>query len=437
LAALAALLLLCSCGTITLSGTESLLNAPKLNQRQEGLLLALESTLNTRGIVYRSPQNGEYRSSFIFFDMDLNGLDEAIVFYSLLSDEAGTTRAKILTQRENGEWAPLSDLPSQSASVDFVRFERLLDARSYCAVIGWQGREREPSTLQVCSMRGGVFNADEFIAPYTGLAVDGAGAIASMVLFSQSGARLTASLVSGVGGYIETLYTLPLCSEAESLLRITGPVDGRIFIDERLSGSIRANVATEIIGIAGLRSLTMLCGGDYEEDASRQTLARENYEMTVRDEDILCADYDGDSEIDVPYPTALPGNAESGLLVPSLMRFLRFNGYTFESGGAAVVNAEAGYLVNFPERWIDNVTVEYLPEIGEWRFRKWDHDMLESSDELLRVRVSSSQDYLDSFVDYTELEERSALTYSAYIPAVPGEPLAVSEPEVRRLFRLL
>jgi hypothetical protein len=332
LASLAVLLLLCSCGTITLSGTESLLNAPKLNKRQEGLLLALESTLNTRGIVYRSPQNGDYRSSFIFFDMDLNGLDEAIVFYSLLSDDTGATRAKILTQRESGEWAPLSDLPSQSANVDFVRFEKLLDARSYCAVIGWQGQDRERSTLQVCSMRGGVFNAEEYITPYTDLAVDGAGAIASMVIFSQSGGRHTASLVSGIGGYIENVFTLPLCNEAEALLRITGPTDGRIFIDELLSGGSRANVATEIIGIAGLRSLVTLCGGDYVEEAGRQTLARENFEMTVRGEEILSADYDGDGEIDVPYPTMLPGNAESGLIVPSLMRFLRFNGYTFESG---------------------------------------------------------------------------------------------------------
>jgi hypothetical protein len=41
------------------------------------------------------------------------------------------------------------------------------------------------------------------------------------------------------------------------------------------------------------------------------------------------------------------------------------------------------------------------------------------------------------YEDYTPLGAKAALTYSAYIPPLTGEPLAVTAEEVKEMFRLL
>ncbi len=399
---------------------------------------ALDAELSTRNIVYKSPQSGDNRSAFIFFDMDGDAVDEAVVFYSYMGDETGATYAKVLTQRPDGEWQPLYDIASQSANVEFVRFEKMLDTNSHCMLIGWAGTGTGASTLQVASLRGGVFKDDEFSAPYLGYAVDAAAnGLAAVVLVSRSaGGRLSLNLVSGLNGYIESSNTLPLASDAEELLRVTGPYDGKIYIDELLGGR-QMNVATEIVQIIGQRMLAVLCGGDAAEGVPRTTV-RENYEQTVRNEELLCDDYNGDGVIDVPLPVPLPGSGENTAATPSLVRFMQFTNGSFEFEGAAVINSESGYLIYFPDRWIDTVTVERSSEVSEWRFRKWNADLQESADELLRVRVSSSQDYLDMYEDYSvELASKAALTYSAYIPELREEPLAVSAGELGQMFRLL
>ena len=93
------LFLLGGCASISMNA-EDLLVPPRLNQRQTMVEEALQATVSPSDILYQYPQRGDYRSPFVFFDMDNDGLQEAIVFYThRLEDEM--VRAKVLrTWRE-------------------------------------------------------------------------------------------------------------------------------------------------------------------------------------------------------------------------------------------------------------------------------------------------------------------------------------------------
>lgn len=437
--AVVCMLVFCSCGTVALSGTESLLVAPKLNKRQEEVSKALDATLSLRSIVYKYPRSGEYRSPFIFFDFDGDERDEAIVFYSYANEAAGTVRAKILGEQESGAWSPLYDITSQSAGVEFVQFEKLLDTNSYCMVIGWQGDGRQSSTLEIYSLRDGAFPL-EASCPYLHYSIrdfNGDG-LAEAVVISRDGSRggFRVSLLRRRGSRIETAGSLELASETESVLALTtGELwnDGSaVYIDEMLTGGSVVTIASEIIRVSD-GGLELLCGGDEQGSPERV-----NYELTFRVEDLLCTDFDSDGFIEVPHPVDLPGALESADTdVPRLVQFMRLTAAGFDIQSSAVINWQAGYFVYFPDRWKDQVMVERKLENDEWSFRKWNPNTREPAEELLRVRVTYGRDYVDMFEDYTPLAAKGATSYAAYIPKLPGESLAVVEPEVRRLFRLL
>lgn len=450
LAAAACLALLCSCNPVSFSGTESLLAAPKLNKRQAEVSRALESILSLRSIVYVYPQSGENRSPFVFYDFDGDGSDEAIVFYSRSDDTSGNVSAKILTQNADLSWSPFYDVSlPESNRIDFVRFDKITDNDASCMLIGCIGAGRgNPSSLAVYSMKDGAFRPEAITGyiHYSAQDFDGDGR-SEIVIINRDGAqgRYYAALLRGISGRISTVSQVSLVSDVDSVLSITtGKLwdehSSAIYIDESLDDSSNPTIATEILRISA-GGLGMLCGGEPAAPEEQETPARSNYEGTFRDDDVMCADFDGDGTVEVPNdPVSLPGSEDiANAAVPRLIGLMHLTPGGFDIRRSAVINADAGYLVYFPERWAGNVTVESAPETAEWRFRKWNPDISGPADELLRIRVSSVQDLTDMFgvEGYITLETRGTAAYSAYIPKITGEGLAVSEPEVRNMFSLL
>lgn len=449
LAAFSALMLFCSCNTVILSGTESLLVAPKLNKLQFEVAQAFASTLSSRAIVYKPPQTGDSRSPFVFYDIDGDSFDEAIVFYAFSGSDtdSGSARAAVLKQTSNGKWRLFYDVasPTQGSEVEFVKFEKLLSTRSSCVVIGWKAAAiNKPSSLTVHSIKGNAFPI-EAASDYLSYSIedfnrDGLSELAIIGHDSARG-RFRLNLWRGVAGSFEETDSIELSSDVGSpVSMITGILwDGYrgLYIDELLSGGA-TTFATEIVRVNS-GGLTLLAGGDAVYGGDADNPVRSNYESTFRDEDVLCLDIDSDGSVEVPHPVTLPGPVEiSETAAPKLIHFMRLTADGFEASHSSVINTRDGYLLYFPERWLDSVTVETGGETGEWYFRKWNEATQSSAEELLRVRVVSKASGLDVFGgDYVELARKGAAVYSAYIPSLPNEELGVTEQEVREMFRLI
>lgn len=449
LSALACLLLLTSCNNNLLLDPEQLLRAPTLNKQQTEVYAALEATLDISDIVRRPPQRGEYRSSFVFYDMTGDGRDEAIVFFSYQSD-LSTIRTTILQQEEDGTWEAVEDFPMASGQVDFVQFAHMLSEQSACMIVGWQGAGAQSgqgsgSFLGVYSFTGDDgFRTEVSRQKYVNYTVqdfdgDGLEEIVTLEQEEQSQA-LRVSLLRSVGRHIDVISSIPLCQEADYPLHmVTGALwDGRgaVYVDE-----IRFDnrVATEIIAVEQ-EELVILAGGNTASSGEAEIPAWENYLATFRDKQVVSRDYDGDGVVEIPSPAALPGNLYEGEANPLMLtRLMHLTPEGFAFVQNAVINETERYLVYLPERWLGWVSVMRNEDDSEWRFYLLDPDpeVSDPSIELLRVIAYNEGGNTTPPSGSVQLESRGIRRYAGYIPLTTSDTPSITEDELKKMFFLL
>lgn len=430
------LALLGGCTSISMNA-EDLILPPRLNQRQTMVESALETTLSLNSILYRYPQRGDYRSPFVFFDLDGDGMQEAIVFYAYRTGD-DMVRAKILRETPEGEYVQVRDMTGDGDQVEFIRFANVLDKDTSCLLIGWQDTRRGISTLGVYTYADGAVRR-EVEMDYQSLSIDdyfGDGLNEILLIRQDSSDYYQLSLLGRtLDGRLSAIGDLALSPDISSVLQMRRGQVGSgcaVFIDERRSDTY---IATEVVAV-GRTGLQSLVG----------EINFELYSETFRTEEVLCVDLQEDGLVEIPTQTEMPGYVTADELEPPpLTNYLRLNaspeaaGYTLTTVYSAAVNQEAGYLVFFPERWVGNVTIQRRPESNEWQFYKVDPVTDFPTTELLRIRVYSTRDYQDRFTsNYSSLAERGLFQYKAYIPATVGESLAITQLELEtRLFMLL
>ena len=131
----AALSLLCSsCSGFNLRA-EDLMRPPKLTEEQTAIENALKSSAISGNITYKYPQSGDYRSAFVFHDIDGDGQEEALVFYAApdLSDYARVS----LLDNLNGSWVAVQEMPGSEQDVEFISFGSITRPGRQDIVIGW------------------------------------------------------------------------------------------------------------------------------------------------------------------------------------------------------------------------------------------------------------------------------------------------------------
>lgn len=398
---------------------------------------ALQATVSPSDILYQYPQRGDYRSPFVFFDMDNDGLQEAIVFYThRLEDEM--VRAKVLRETKDGLFEQVRDITGSGDQVDFIQFSHLLDRDAYSLLIGWHNTRKDTSTLGVYTYQGGDWTREAQMS-YESLNVDNyfGDGLNEILLIRQDSSNYYQLTLLGrtVDGRLSVLGELPLSPDMTSVLQMCrGRLeDGyAVYIDQRRADTY---TATEVVSVSrnGLQSLV----GEVNFEL---------YSETFREEEVLSVDLQEDGNVEIPTHSELPGYlSEDELEPPPLTNYIRLDtsadqsGYSFQRVYSAAVNEEAGYLVFFPERWVGNVTIRRRPESNEWRFYKVDPVTDFATTELLRIGVYSTRDYQDQFTrNYIDLVQRGMFQYKAYIPATTGEPLAITQRELEtQLFLLL
>ncbi len=82
---LCVMLLLSSCTGINSTVTD-LMKPPKLTQKQEEIYSALQTAVGTDKITLKYPKSGNYRSAFVFRDIDQDGEEEALLGECARSD---------------------------------------------------------------------------------------------------------------------------------------------------------------------------------------------------------------------------------------------------------------------------------------------------------------------------------------------------------------
>jgi len=422
------------------------LEPPRLSRRQAGVEDALKTSIGRDAITPRYPMSGGFRSPFVFYDLDGDGREEAIAFFTYNSSP-DSIRARIFKEDEAGNWVmayDLSGLNGIANRVDFIDFSYILSDSHPSILVGWRERNNA-TTFGVYTFIGGALRT-EYESRYEILDIsDYHDNELNQIAFVRRdfAGDLLLNLFGKISdGRFAELGSVYLSTEADEILSIkNGALRGSnrgIFIDIMLRDS---TVATEVYEVSQSTLAPVI-----SEDS-------ELFQMTFRESAILSSGPDENGIVEIPRLVDLPGHVpEYELSPPPLTVFMRpariaesredgsvAEVWTLDEARSVVINNEDGYLVHFPDNWIGNVTVLLLPLSNEWKFHKVDHATNLTTVELLRIRVSSVTDWQDRMIsDYTTVGEKGLYRYHAFIPpTTTSEPLAIEAHRLDEIFELL
>ena len=441
LAALAAVLMSCTGCSRLQTSVEDLMSPPVLTQEQAEIRSALSRVSGDSEIKYKYPQNGGYRSSFIFYDIDSDQVEEALVFYQ--SPSKGDSTWINILDRQDGQWVSVCETPAPdtTASIDFVSFEQLTDSQTVSLVVGWEDA-RSGKTVIAYNYDNGrllpIFERD-----YTELSItdlDGNGST-DLVLFTQQAQSTLVFLACKTENGFETVDSIQL---ARSIVSFDNILSGRtaagtaaLFLDSTVDLYESPFQITDVLsakrGENGTPVLVNLL--DNEEVTLSQGTMRPA-------QNLFCRDIDGNGTVEIPTVATLPGY--EGIFDESAIFLTSYNQLSSTSQlipcQSGVVNPQHRYLLTFPERWLDNaVSAVVQPENGEYTFFAYTGDLSDTSTVLLKLRVYSAKDYHDKFDDnyFQLIGQKGLFEYYAYLPETHNS-LTITEQELREeMFRFL
>ena len=126
---------------------ENLMSPPRLTAGQKEIEEALSAAAVTANPILKYPKSGDYRSAFVFYDLDQDGDEEAIAFYA--TDSNDYTRACLLDRDPSGQWYSPCEIAGADKDIDFIAFANISGRSSPDIVIGWSNPDEEKMTLGV------------------------------------------------------------------------------------------------------------------------------------------------------------------------------------------------------------------------------------------------------------------------------------------------
>ncbi|MEA5010587.1 MAG: hypothetical protein VB100_02560 [Angelakisella sp.] len=428
-------LLLTSCVPIQ-TNIEALMEPPKLSDRQYQVNEALKDGVG-QGFKLKYPQSGDYRSAFTFYDLDGNGKEEAIVFYAP-NTTASFLRVTVLYE-ENGRWRSGPDLQGLGAEVDFLRIEQLKEDEPKSLVVGWTQESSAGKKIAA------VYNyADgDLVMDYTGdysrIAIDdfhndGTSEIVLITSYSMYGSS-TASLIGEIEpGMIDLMdevelppmissYFEPLCGKISSSgtgVVVDGYTEGR-------------TLATTVIRVEDDHTLSLpMSENDYLL-----------FTRSTRKSEVFSQDVNSDGIIEIPLQYPAPGHDQMDEEDEAcyITNYSQLSGTGFTTVSRAFVSSNENYRLTFPQSWMEaDITVYRQPEDGEMIFYLYNgKDVYDRTQELCRIRVTSTQDYQDKLAAelYFSLGQRGTIEYLARIPTNAPEPLRINSKQLKDLFSFI
>lgn len=425
LAVFAIVICLCLSGcSIDVSSVEGLMRPPKLSGENSLLQEAFEKYLNSsKNTIMKTPISGENRSSFLYYDLDNNGVKEAFAFYSDVSVDENACAA--VFKFVNNEWQLVSNIKGNGEDIFEVDFADINGDGCLELVICWTYLKTGESDntasftnsgeriMSVYSYNG---NSTTLITtqPFSKMLVgDFNGDKSDEILLvsvdlSEKSKRTIGRILGFNSNYdIVRSYDLILTSMIDVLnidkdtVTVEGEKHTRIFVDGGISETA---VITDVVDIS--HSDFEITLPLYETNISEKPL-------TIRDVFTLSADIDGDGEIEIPTVENLP---YSSVINNESSRNLSLTIWSKVENGELIteykclMNSLNGYMFIFPEEWINSITAVYNSTNATLRF----YEVNESGtvgDEVFSIRSFSEIKWKENNYDYNRLASSGAIVF--------------------------
>lgn len=336
---------------------ENLLSPPHAGGSQAQVQKALEDSfgnaVGAKNYTLKYPKFGEYRSAFIFKDLDNDGEDEAIALYQ--PGESGSQTHINLLRLVEGSWVSVSDIVGEGTDIDQIRFGDFNGDGRLELLVSWTLYSTRYQQITMYAAEEDALTSrsvgtytEVFVGDITSSGRD------SLLLFTIDAAenKTTAELKTLQEGSLAVIGAVQLDGYVQNIVRfsmgkLTDTING-IYIDFlKDTGAL----ITELIYWDGER----LNAPFYNAKVNMTT-------QTARRQIIPSMDIDSDGEVEWPTCALLPGYTEEA--VPDAMWMTYWNSFIYDTHQtqvdlAGVVNLTDGYCLRIDEGWDGRITAVY------------------------------------------------------------------------------
>ncbi len=428
------------CSTFSGFSAEGTMRPPRPTGEKSAIYSVLETAAGGT-FTLKYPSSGDYRSAIIMEDLNGNGQEEAVAFYQKVDEAGGIS---ILFIQKNGDsWQSMGGFTNTSSQVDKVDFGDVDGDGVRDVVVGWGNAQTGSTSLCVYSLKKGKMKELNLDQSYSQMAV---------MDFDEDGFEeiFTANVALGEQPALSSLFRL-----RSGAIEIMGTAD----MDKTVTRYI--NMQTGLLNesqygivLDGARSnagyVTEVVYWNNETKTLEAPLLDEkhqNVSFTVRANNVLSRDVNGDSIIELPIATLLPGiTAQNAVETSYVTDWMRYDtpSNTLERVMSTVTNSTDEYWFLIPDMWKGAITTEYTPDTRSMTFYRWEEEDPEQNQKagkgkpLLQIRVFTEKQWTmgEDAKGYFELVENNSLVYAARNLS-PQDDLSMSDSDVRNSFRLV
>lgn len=414
----------------TFLSVDSLMRPPKLSGESSLLQKAFEDSVSdVEGVIMKTPISGQNRSSYLFYDLDKDGTQEALVFYSKPIEDVFAYVS--VFKSINGEWRNISIIKGKSEEIYEVNFSDINGDNVSEIFLSWTGLTTPDNanssdfgtgnervlTVYGCDGKTTTLLKTEYYSNlfYKDLNGDSSDEI---VLFRinlvDSEKRTTARIISFNNDYsvnLDEVLTMTGFLEINNIITDTITINEekhtRIFIDGAVS---EIGVLTEIIDITEKSfNITLPL---YEQNQSQQP-------MTLRASRVNCKDIDNDGVVEIPTIELLPYGArisknETERKELYITVWSEFTYNEIKSDFKCMMNTTLGFLLKIPENSIGKMTAVYNENDFTLKFYAVDNDG-KYLNELFTIKTFLEPEWGKNNFEYIKLSENSSYVYGMLI----------------------
>ena len=418
------LLLLCACSPGR--DMDELMALPKLSQEYVDLQRVLDG-LQADGATFSAPVSGSYRQSVQFYDVNGDGVDEALAFFRT----AGERPLKIyIFTRQDDRYFPAAVVEGDGASFESITYADL-DGDGWTELAVGRGAGAELKLLTVYSLKAfqvsPIANAD--YTQYTAGDLNGDGRSELLLVRLGEGDVDGSAELIGIGRDGETVSASARLSDGlESISRVTcAPLldhHNALYVEGTLTGCLVTDVF--LYDNEALRNITLAEG--------------EVSSITFRNSTVNMRDMNGDGIPDIPIPRSLPAQGETAYRV--------LDWYSLNSRGVRRLQlstyhnfSDSWYLI-LSEYWGGNISIRREDsDTGERAvvFSRWNGEGKAVTDFLVVYAISgASRDELATRPGRLILYAGAEVTYAAKLLLTKEDwSLAPDDAQLRRSFGLI
>lgn len=402
LIALLICLLFSGCSTFRLSSIDDLITPVSPSGDDAGIIAAVNNYCNG-GYSIKIPSSGKYTTSFISYDLDDSGTDEAIAFFEP-ADKLGTVDMAVIRKNDDG-WKVVNSIAGEGSDVNCVEFCDINNDDKEEIIVGWRVLSNSAtSNLCVYSVNDGFelelladsISAGDFIC--ADINNDSTNEILVLNLGSNSESP-KAELYSFISGDKNRIgqtkldntimsFSSIVCSETDSGIRV-------------YADAVKSNgdsMVTELLYWSDYYNSIISPFYSYNSGKTRET-SRNNM--------IISRDINNDEFIEIPVDKSVKGLPNQ----ISAQNWVAYDNTVLNHRAYSVACKRDGYLIVIDDDLLDELTFSYDEEKRELSADYEDKQAFK----ILTVIKSSynSSDYKD----YSEIFSDSGFVYLAAVHA--------------------